>query len=166
MKVKKKEVRIRAIEWRGKNRSEMMDFCVDRRSGAVLCQVDGSGGLAVKTIEGVLVYPVGTMIVRGVEGEFYGVPKDQFIKKYKKIGRSIYKAANSPVIDAIQYTGKNGDSIVRCCPVFRYEGNRMQVQASWGLLNGGIGDWIMIYGQGDFAICEDSIFKKTYERVG
>lgn len=160
MKVRKKKVSIRAVEWTGRNVKALAEFCGN------LCQPDGRGNLQVKTLEGVLSYPPSAMIVRGVQGEFYGVPPQEFKKKYKFIKGTTYESRdNSPIVLAVQWDGSNTQSLLQWCPACQVQGDVMQVKASWGILEGKVGDYVLCYGPGDFAICQKDVFDRTYSRA-
>jgi hypothetical protein len=64
---KKKPVVIEAVQWDGKNKSEIISFCNS-------CYFTSYGvvkDLFIDTLEGDMQATVGDYIIKGVEGEFY-----------------------------------------------------------------------------------------------
>jgi hypothetical protein len=67
-------------------------------------------------------------------------------------------------IDAIRWTGENGDEIeswsagrVRC------EGRQAVVRTLEGEMRGDVGDWIIRGVQGEYYPCKNDVFVTTYE---
>lgn len=77
-KYRKKPVIIEAIQWTGKNLSEIDNFM----GGTV-----GNKGtiLVINTLEGDMEASIGDYIIKGVNGEFYPCKPDIFGKTYEKI---------------------------------------------------------------------------------
>lgn len=79
------------------------------------------------------------------------------------------------VIEAVQYTGKNGNEIRKWSgnkviesPVLEpsddnLSGKYVQIETLEGTMIGNVGDWIIKGIQGEFYPCKDEIFKATYE---
>ena len=82
---------------------------------------------------------------------------------------------NSVVIEAEQYTGKNGVALrswsggaVVESPVLEPTednptGDYVQVHTLEGIMCGGVGDWIIRGVKGEFYPCKPDIFAATYE---
>lgn len=95
MKYRKKpvDVEVDAILWTGINHREMFDFLtgtVDKNMTAYgdNFYIDHSkvrGGLIIKTLEGEHLASVGDYIIKGVNGEFYPVKEDIFLKTYEPV---------------------------------------------------------------------------------
>ena len=77
-KYRKKPVTIEAIQWTGKNLSEIDNFM-----GGI---VENKGTtLVIHTLEGDMEAPIGDYIIKGVNGEFYPCKSDIFVKTYDEI---------------------------------------------------------------------------------
>lgn len=77
-KYKKKPVIIEAIQWKGKNLSEIDDFM----GGTV----ENKGTtLIIHTLEGDMKANIGDYIIKGVNGEFYPCKPDIFAKTYEEV---------------------------------------------------------------------------------
>lgn len=77
-KYKKKPVIIEAIQWTGKNLSEIDNF-IDRT-------VDNKETtLVIHTLEGDMEASIGDYIIKGVNGEFYPCKPDIFDKTYEEV---------------------------------------------------------------------------------
>ena len=77
-KYRKKPVVISAIQWRGNNRSEIIDFV---GNSAVFDRT----GLYIITLEGEMFASIGDYIIRGVDREFYPCKSDIFRKTYELV---------------------------------------------------------------------------------
>lgn len=77
MKYRKKPVVIEAVQWNGKNNSEILSFA----KGASYIIDD----LIINTLEGRMKASVGDYIIKGVNGEFYPCKPDIFEKTYEKV---------------------------------------------------------------------------------
>ena len=81
MKYRKKPVIIDAIEWKGRNRYEISEFCgLDNYYFS-----DDQKELFIPTLEGSMKANVGDYIIKGVNGEFYPCKPDIFHKTYEKV---------------------------------------------------------------------------------
>lgn len=80
MKYRKKPMVIDAIQWTGKNISEIFDF-VDW----VISISDRTKIVTIKTSEGPLIFSAGDWIVRNAEGEFYRLKRDIFDAVYESV---------------------------------------------------------------------------------
>ena len=77
-KFKKKPVIIEAIQWTGKNLSEIDNFM-----GGL---VENKGTtLVIYTLEGDMEASIGDYIIKGVNGEFYPCKPDIFAKTYEEV---------------------------------------------------------------------------------
>jgi hypothetical protein len=79
MKFRKKPVVIEAIQWNGKNYSEVNKFF-----GCDKFISDGDR-VVIRTLEGRMLAEVGDWIIKGVKGEFYPCKPDIFEKTYEKV---------------------------------------------------------------------------------
>ena len=79
-KYRKKPVVIEAVQWTGKNITEVLDF-MDWRNAAH----DTVSGLTIRTLEGNHHASPGDFIIKGVNGEFYPCKPDIFEKTYEKV---------------------------------------------------------------------------------
>lgn len=77
-KYRKKPVIISAMQWKGNNRSEIIDFV---GNSAVFDRT----GLYIITLEGEMFASIGDYIIRGVNGEFYPCKSDIFRKTYELV---------------------------------------------------------------------------------
>lgn len=82
MKFRKKPVIVDAVKWTGGNYKEICEFV-----GMYLSRsyVLGSTEIHIPTLEGVMTAIEGDWIIKGVNGEFYPVKKDIFIKTYDRV---------------------------------------------------------------------------------
>lgn len=77
-KYRKKPVAIEAIQWNGKNLSEIDNFM----GGTV----ENKGTtLVIHTLEGDMEASIGDYIIKGVNGEFYPCKPDIFAKTYEEV---------------------------------------------------------------------------------
>lgn len=77
-KYRKKPVIISAMQWKGNNRGEIIDFV---GNSAVFDRT----GLYIITLEGEMFASIGDYIIRGVDGEFYPCKSDIFRKTYELV---------------------------------------------------------------------------------
>lgn len=77
-KYRKKPVIISAMQWKGNNRSEIIDFV---GNSAVFDRTS----LYIITLEGEMFASIGDYIIRGVDGEFYPCKSDIFRKTYELV---------------------------------------------------------------------------------
>lgn len=77
-KYRKKPIIISAMQWKGNNRSEIIDFV---GNSAVFDRT----GLYIITLEGEMFASIGDYIIRGVVGEFYPCKGDIFRKTYELV---------------------------------------------------------------------------------
>ena len=76
----KKPVTIEFVEWGGDNFEEVKSFCVDKFQMMGTCE--SGSQLVINAIEGDHIAPVGSMIIKGVKGEFYFCKPDIFKLTY------------------------------------------------------------------------------------
>ena len=77
-KYRKRSVTIEAIQWTGKNLSEINDFMGET--------VENKGTtLVIHTLEGDMEVSIGDYIIKGVNGEFYPCKPDIFAKTYEEV---------------------------------------------------------------------------------
>ena len=78
----KKPVTIEAIQWTGKNRSEIFDFCNVSYVNYSNAKLEPE--LKIQTLEGSMTATVGDYIIKGIKGEFYPCKEDIFLETYNK----------------------------------------------------------------------------------
>ena len=78
----KKPVTIEAIQWTGKNRSEIFDFCNVSYVNYSNSKLEPE--LKIQTLEGSMTATVGDYIIKGIKGEFYPCREDIFLETYNK----------------------------------------------------------------------------------
>ncbi len=82
MKFRKKPVVIDAVQYNGKNMTEIMKFA----RGASEFQEDFTGdSISITTLEGVMTASKGDWIIRGVKGEYYPCKPDIFAATYEAV---------------------------------------------------------------------------------
>ncbi|MDP3984434.1 MAG: hypothetical protein Q8Q52_05425 [Acidimicrobiia bacterium] len=87
MRYRKKPVVIEAVQWTGKNLTDMEQFLGGaganwyRPSGAALAR----GEIFIRTLEGEHTANAGDWIIKGVKGEFYPCKPDIFEMTYEKV---------------------------------------------------------------------------------
>ena len=64
---------------------ERGDIIFGKRKDEIVTSVQSKGFLSVDTLEGVEKLFVGELLIKGVDGEFYPVKKENFLKVYKQI---------------------------------------------------------------------------------
>ena len=77
-KFRKKPVTIEAIQWTGKNLSEIDNFV----GGSI---ANKSTILIIHTLEGDMEASMGDYIIKGINGEFYPCKPDIFAKTYDEV---------------------------------------------------------------------------------
>lgn len=77
---KKKPVPVEAIQWTGNNIDEIMTFMSDNPP-----YFDFWNSIIIQTLEGEMKAPIGSWIIRGIEGEYYPCRRDIFEKTYEQI---------------------------------------------------------------------------------
>ena len=91
MKYKSKPVVIEAIQWTGRNLSDILAFCPIIKGTIVVEQPWEAGkespglNMTVHTPSGVCGVEVGDYIVKGIGGEFYSCKPDIFEQAYKEV---------------------------------------------------------------------------------
>jgi hypothetical protein len=78
---RKKPVVIQAVQWDGKNQSEIMNFC----KSCNFTSHDAAKDLYIDTLEGKMKATVGDYIIKGVEGEFYPCKPQIFELTYENV---------------------------------------------------------------------------------
>ena len=76
----KKPVTIEFIEWTGDNFDEVKFFCGDKVQMIGTCEIGCQ--LVINSMEGDHISPIGSMIIKGVKGEFYFCKPDIFELTY------------------------------------------------------------------------------------
>ena len=85
MKYRKKSVVIRAVEWKGGNKSAIEVQCLIKDgTWEWICGKTGTE-LYIPTLEGKMKVNVGDFIIKGVNGEFYPCKPDIFWKTYEEV---------------------------------------------------------------------------------
>lgn len=80
MKFRKKPVVIDAIQWTGKNASEVLAFCEHKAMWHYASLPDK---INIETLEGNMKADLNDWIIKGVKGEFYPCKPDIFEKTYE-----------------------------------------------------------------------------------
>jgi hypothetical protein len=80
---RKKPVEIDAVELKGANDPEFLDFAA--RFGMQSFSVSDDGAVVIHTLEGDMTADVGDYIIRGVKGEFYPCKADIFAQTYESV---------------------------------------------------------------------------------
>ena len=80
MKYIKKPIPIEAIQWDGKNSSEILNFM--KNNNPIF---SNNGDLIINTLEGKMNAPISSYIIKGIEGEFYPCKKEIFENTYSKV---------------------------------------------------------------------------------
>lgn len=92
-KYRKKPVEIEAVQWTGKNDTEVEDFIGDYLAGYgdnLVCYKPKlnqylSKLMYIRTLEGAMIASVGDYIIKGVQGEFYPCKPDIFEQTYEEV---------------------------------------------------------------------------------
>lgn len=85
-KYRKKPVVIEAIQWDGRNLSEIEDF-VGKRIRTSYYD-NGEEFLVIQTLEGNMHASCGDYIIKGIKGEFYPCKPDIFEQTYESINNT------------------------------------------------------------------------------
>lgn len=92
-KYRKKPVVIEALQWKGTNIQEMFAF-LGHKQDENYFEPKGTSNfyvkhdtleLVIKTLEGDMIAPLDSFIIRGVEGEYYPCQKEIFEKTYEYV---------------------------------------------------------------------------------
>lgn len=78
----KNPIPIEALQWNGGNKDEILSFIGES------AEIRG-GSLYIKTLEGDMFAPIGSYIIKGVNGEFYPCREDIFEKTYEEVSTSV-----------------------------------------------------------------------------
>lgn len=78
MKYRKKPVVVEAVQWKGNNHKEVIDFAENK------IWFDALGNIWIATLEGDMVAKKGDYIIKGVQGEYYPCKLDIFAETYEK----------------------------------------------------------------------------------
>lgn len=78
----KNPIPIEAVQWNGDNKDEILSFIGES------AEIRG-GSLYIKTLEGDMFAPIGSYIIKGVNGEFYPCREDIFEKTYEEVSTSV-----------------------------------------------------------------------------
>lgn len=79
---RKKPVVIEAVVWNGNNNNEIVEFC-----GLDNCYFsENQKELFIPTLEGDHKATISDYIIKGVNGEFYPIKDEIFLKTYEKVG--------------------------------------------------------------------------------
>jgi hypothetical protein len=79
----KKPIQVEALQWTGKNRREIFDFCTQSYFNTDF--ETGNLKLHVQTLEGNMEASVGDYIIKGIKGEFYPCKPDIFKLTYNEV---------------------------------------------------------------------------------
>jgi hypothetical protein len=82
-KYTKKPVTIDAVQWTGKNRTEILNFCTNGYVNYSNAKLEPE--LKIQTLEGLMTATVGDYIIKGIKGEFYPCKEDIFLETYNKV---------------------------------------------------------------------------------
>ena len=88
MKYIKKPIPIEAIQWTGGNTDEILEFMSDNTPVFYT-----SGNIIINTLEGKMNAPLGSYIIKGVEGEFYPCKKEVFEATYTRVNEHLITCA-------------------------------------------------------------------------
>jgi hypothetical protein len=91
MKARKKPVVVDYARWTGQNHREMWDFLTGKVTEYMTASEENfyidhnkvEGGLIIRTLEGEHIASIGDYIIKGVNGEFYPVKEEIFLKTYE-----------------------------------------------------------------------------------
>lgn len=86
MKYISKPVEIEALEWKGSNIKEMLEFYPDLITKE---SDEGENKIVIHTLEGIMLANVGDFIIKGMIGEFYPCKPEVFHKKYTLVSKSM-----------------------------------------------------------------------------
>ena len=79
MKYVKKPIPVEAIQWNGANFEQIATFMGDTHPF-----LDTYNNLIIPTLEGEMATPVGSYVIKGVKGEFYGCNEEVFNLTYER----------------------------------------------------------------------------------
>lgn len=79
----KKPVEIEALQWDGKNKTEILKFCTD--GYVTYTAKQDVPELKIQTLEGLMTATVGDYIIKGIKGEFYPCKPDIFEMTYDEV---------------------------------------------------------------------------------
>ena len=121
------------------------------------------------TLEGEADVMAGSVMMRGVKGEYYPIHREKFEDWYDYEG----PLEAAPVEPGFMFeSGRDYPDIpwVSCTkkpvPVSVCQMDEpFLVKASWGDLEGKSGDYLAMYGPGDYAAIEAAIFAETYDFI-
>ena len=87
---RKKPMVIQALQWTGSNFSEIAAFMKcdnpDYFDASSNCKFYAKGDeLVIKTLEGDMVAPANSYIIRGVQGEYYPCKENIFLETYETV---------------------------------------------------------------------------------
>lgn len=82
-KYRKKPVEIEALQWKGDNLTEVLDFC--NKCYAKPIPGTDHNDLIISTLEGPMKASVGDYIIKGVKSEFYACKPDIFEMTYEEV---------------------------------------------------------------------------------
>ena len=107
----------------------------------------------VNTLEGPVAYLAGDAIITGVAGEQWSVPGDRFRDTYIALaptsdGKDGLYTKHPHMVLALRLTKE--------CSV--------PLKGGRGILRGHVGDYLVQYGPGDYAVVAGDIFDVSYER--
>lgn len=79
MKFRKKPVIIEAVQWTGKNPTEIILFCKGRNGDIEILD----GAIYIRTLEGIMRADANDYIIAGVQGELYPCKEEIFLATYE-----------------------------------------------------------------------------------
>ena len=82
-KFRKKPVVIEAVQWTGRNISEIQDFMLMSDQQRQRMNVDDT--IHIHTLEGLMTADTNDWIIKGIQGEFYPCKPDIFDKSYELV---------------------------------------------------------------------------------
>lgn len=78
----KKPIPIRAVQYTGDNREEILEFT---RGQAIFKDINGMKELVIHTLEGDMIAVPGSFVAEGPHGEFYPIRGDIFKETYDEV---------------------------------------------------------------------------------
>ena len=88
MKYIKKPIPVDAVQWKGDNVEEILDFMAGNSP------IFKHDEIIISTLEGNMRAPLGSYIIRGVDGEYYPCRNDIFEKTYRQVNDHLIKCNN------------------------------------------------------------------------
>lgn len=79
MRYRKKPVEILAVQWKGDNLHEVLEFA----GTSAFVRIEDE--LKIDTLEGIMNVSVGDYVIRGIAGEYYPCKPDIFAKTYEAV---------------------------------------------------------------------------------